>query len=148
MANIDHDDARSRLAARYVEMTETELTELAQDQSTLTDDALSVLGSEFSRRGLPFERTNLVDTGNVIDTKLVMIRRFRDVPEAVAAQNVLESEGVACFLADQNSIWMNWMWSNALGGVKLWVREEDVREATELLDQDFSEAADKEQSAE
>jgi hypothetical protein len=97
---------------------------------------------------LPFERTNLVDTGNVIDTKLVMIRRFRDVPEAVAAQNVLESEGVACFLADQNSIWMNWMWSNALGGVKLWVREEDVREATELLDQDFSEAADKEQSAE
>jgi len=148
MANIDHGEERSRLATRYAEMTDTELTELAQDQSTLTDDARSVLESEFSRRGLPFERTDPVAAGDLNDTRLVILRQFRDLPEALAAKNALDSAGIPCFLAHANTVRMDWLWSNALGGVKLWVREEDVREATGLLDQDFSEAADKEQSAE
>jgi len=33
---------------------------------------------------------------------------------------------------------MDWLWSNALGGVRLWVREDDVAQAVELLDHDFS----------
>jgi hypothetical protein len=33
---------------------------------------------------------------------------------------------------------MDWLWSNLLGGVKLWVREEDVPQAVDVLGQDFS----------
>lgn len=148
MAEIDHSEERNRLAAHYAEMTDTELIDLARDRSTLTDDALSVLESEFTRRGLPFEQSQPPAARDADDTKLVILRQFRDLPEAVAAKNALDAAGIPCFLADANTVRMDWLWSNALGGVKLWVREEDVPEATGLLDQDFSEAADQEQSAE
>jgi len=36
---------------------------------------------------------------------------------------------------------MNWLWSNALGGIKLQVRKTDVAVASELLEQKLSEAA-------
>jgi hypothetical protein len=53
----------------------------------------------------------------------------------------LDSAGIESFLADENVIRMNWLWSNALGGVKLQVRKTDVAVASELLEQKLSEAA-------
>jgi hypothetical protein len=138
MTVIDHQKEQQRLAALYASLSETELTQLAEDQKSLTEDALHVLESEFSRRGLPFERQNLAAMANQEDLKLIALRRFRDLPEALVAKGLLDSANIKCFLSDENTVRMDWLWSNALGGVRLWVREDDVTQAIELLDHDFS----------
>ncbi|MBS1841458.1 MAG: DUF2007 domain-containing protein [Acidobacteria bacterium] len=65
---------------------------------------------------------------------LEMVTRFRDLPEAFVAKSILDSAGVDCFLADENTIRMDWLWSNLLGGFKLMVRPEDLEEAKKLLE--------------
>lgn len=138
MVSIDHRKEQQRLAALYAVMSESELARLATDQKSLTEDALSVLESEFARRDLHFERQNLAPIADREDVKLVILRRFRDLPEALLAKGLLDSESIKCYLSDENTLAMNWMWSNALGGVRLWVKDEDVPRATEMLDHDFS----------
>jgi hypothetical protein len=87
---------------------------------------------------LQFERQNLAPIADQEDVKLVALRRFRDLPGALVAKGLLDSAGIKCFLSDENTVRMDWLWSNALGGVRLWVREDDVAQAVELLDHDFS----------
>ena len=138
MALIDHHKEQQRLGALYGSKSDAELAELAQDKKNLTEDALSVLESEFLRRGLQFERQNLAAMANQDGVKLIALRRFRDLPEALVAKGRLDSVGIKCFLSDENTVRMDWLWSNALGGVRLWVREDDLSESADLLDHDFS----------
>jgi putative signal transducing protein len=142
MALIDHQKEQQRLAALYASMNESELARLASDQRSLTEDAVHMLESEFSRRGLQFERQNLAPITDQDDVKLVALRRFRDLPGALVAKGLLDSAGIKCFLSDENTVRMDWMWSNALGGVRLWVREDDLPESTALLGHDFSNDAE------
>ena len=65
----------------------------------------------------------------------VTLRRFRDLGEALIAESVLDSAEVECFLIDENIVRLSWPWSNFVGGIKLWVREEDSEAAAGLLDQ-------------
>jgi hypothetical protein len=67
--------------------------------------------------------------------KLVTLRRFRDLPEALLAKTILDSAAIDCSLADEITIRMNWFLSNALGGIKLRVRRDDADAAAGLLDQ-------------
>jgi len=67
--------------------------------------------------------------------RFVMLRRFRDLPEAVVVKSILDSAGVECLLGDENMVRLNWFWSNLLGGVKLWVRQQDIDQAGNLIDQ-------------
>jgi Putative prokaryotic signal transducing protein len=142
MALIDHQKEQQRLGALYGSKSDAELAELAQDQKNLTEDALSVLESEFLRRGLRFERQNLAAMANQDDVKLMALCRFRDLPEALVAKGRLDSAGIKCFLSDENTVRMDWLWSNALGGVRLWVREDDLPESADLLGHDFSNEAE------
>jgi len=48
---------------------------------------------------------------------------------------VLDSAEIDCFLADANTVRMDWFYSNAIGGVQLLVREDDADAAGQLLDQ-------------
>jgi hypothetical protein len=73
---------------------------------------------------------------------LVTIRRFTGLPEALLAKGSLESAGIECFLADDNYVRMDWFISNAIGGVKLRVKPEDVDAANEILDQPIPENFD------
>ena len=68
----------------------------------------------------------------------VILRRYRDMPEAFVEKSVLEDAGIECFLQDDNVVRMDWLWSNALGGIKLIVREKDVADAEKILDQGTS----------
>jgi hypothetical protein len=141
MTQIDHERERERLAAIYADKSELELTGLAQDQGALTEDALLALEAEFSKRGIPFERQapTIADEPHV---KLIALRRFSFLPEALVAKGVLDSAGVRCFLTDENTVRMDWLWSNALGGVRLWVREDDLPEAATLLSPEYSNEPD------
>jgi hypothetical protein len=67
-------------------------------------------------------------TGN-----LVTIERFRDLPEALLAKGKLESAGIRCFLADSELVRTDWLWSNAIGNMRLQVRSEDASDALALL---------------
>ncbi len=64
---------------------------------------------------------------------LVTIERFRDLPEALLAKGKLESAGIRCFLADSELVRTDWLWSNAIGNMRLQVRSEDAHEALEIL---------------
>jgi hypothetical protein len=72
----------------------------------------------------------------------VILRKYRDLPEASIAKSVLESAGIECFLADDNMVRLDWFYSNLVGGIKLFVREEDAEAATKLLDESTPEKFD------
>ena len=65
--------------------------------------------------------------------ELVTIERFRDLPEALLAKGKLQSAGIACFLADSELVRTDWLWSNAIGNMRLQVKAEDASEAISVL---------------
>jgi hypothetical protein len=67
------------------------------------------------------------------EEKFTLLRRFQYSSEAIIYQGKLESNGIDVFLRDNNIIDSNPLYSNAVGGVKLFVKTEDFDEATEIL---------------
>jgi len=57
------------------------------------------------------------------------------MPAAFVEKSVLEDAGIECYLQDENVVRMDWFLSNALGGIKLIVREKDAAEAEKILSQ-------------
>ena len=45
----------------------------------------------------------------------------------------LQNEGIDCWLKDENTVTINPIWTNAVGGIKLMVTEADAAKASELL---------------
>lgn len=78
-----------------------------------------------------------------ISGPLVMVKRFRDLPEAVVARSILDSAEIDSFLADETMVRIDWLWSNLLGGAKLMVRPEDYEVAVKLLEATPLENAEK-----
>lgn len=64
---------------------------------------------------------------------LVKLETYFDVMQAQIAKSKLEAYHVFCFLQDENLIQMDWLRTIAYGGVKLFVREEDLENAKEIL---------------
>ena len=65
--------------------------------------------------------------------QLVTIARYRDLPEALLAQGMLQAAGIPCELADDNIVRMDWFWSNMVGGIRLQVDLDLVDDAVEVL---------------
>lgn len=63
----------------------------------------------------------------------VVIRRFATIGEAESARSALEAAGIPSDIADENTIAIDWLYSNALGGVKVLVEEQNAAEADEVL---------------
>lgn len=81
-------------------------------------------------------------------SELVTIAAFRDVLLAHVALSKLESEGVLCFLADEHIVNAQWLYSNAVGGVKLRVRGSDAEIARKILADDEALVAENEREPE
>jgi Putative prokaryotic signal transducing protein len=73
---------------------------------------------------------------------VVLLRQFRDLPEALLAKGSLESAGIRCLLGDANMVRMDWFYSNAIGGIKLLVDSDDAAEAEQILSQHIPEHFD------
>ena len=69
--------------------------------------------------------------------KMVTIGSYSTPYEANMVKSQLESAGIPVFIADEFTIGMNWLYSNALGGVKVQVPESLALEAQELLATEF-----------
>jgi hypothetical protein len=58
-----------------------------------------------------------------------LIKRYQYSSEAKIFSNKLESEGIKVYLRDMHTIDSNPLWSNAVGGVKIFVKSEDFERA-------------------
>jgi len=133
----DPEEKRQELAKFYASMTEEELRKLAEEAWSLTEIGKETLRSELARRGLKIELA--AAPPEIQSGILVLLRRFRDLPDALLAQNVLDSTGMESYLFDEITIRMDWLWSNLLGGIKLCVPPEDADDAVRLLSSDIPE---------
>ncbi len=70
--------------------------------------------------------------------KPVIIATFSFPHEAQIARSSLESAGIPATVADEHTINMQWLYSHALGGVKVLVPQEYADEALGILSSDFS----------
>jgi len=69
------------------------------------------------------------------EEKFKFLRRFQYSSEAIIYQGKLESHGIEVFMRDNNIVDSNPLYSNAVGGVKMFVKTEDVAKATEILNE-------------
>ncbi|WP_206052657.1 putative signal transducing protein [Neptunomonas marina] len=76
---------------------------------------------------------------------LTTIAHYDYPHEAHIARAKLESEGIPAVLADEQTITMQWLYAQALGGVKLQVPASAAETALALLAEDRSHAVDQEQ---
>lgn len=67
--------------------------------------------------------------------KLVTIARFDLAGQAHIAKNALEAVGIKSVLADEQTVSMDWLLSNAIGGIKVQVLEEDAERAVTTLEE-------------
>lgn len=124
-------------AAAYASMREAELMNVARSYDTLIETAQDALRAEFAQRGL--EPPLLDDEDESVsgkeqpDQKLVTVRRYRDLSEAIVARSVIEGAGMFCFLQNENMVRLDWQLSNFIGGIRLQVAECDAAAAEEIL---------------
>jgi Putative prokaryotic signal transducing protein len=143
-----------RLAKQYAAMSDGELEKVAADLDQLTPEAQQALRTELSKRNLeapPAEaqsdpivegtdgRSEEPEPTQLDPNRWVMLRRFRDLPEAMLAKGSLDSAGIECHLADENMVRLDWFISNLIGNAKLIVKPEDVQDAEAVLSQPIPE---------
>jgi len=131
------------MAAIYAAMDDEELKEAGSQPATLTNWAFQALREEMKKRNLDWPGKDMPlpsempaseeteDPGN----RPVVLRRYRDMPAAFVEKSVLDAAEIECFLQDDNVVRMDWLWSNAMGGIELIVREKDAPEAERILSQ-------------
>ena len=141
--STDSAKERQRLSKLYASMPLEQLQQIASDVASLTEIAHATLEAELHSRGTSIADSiaddaalaePLTENRGEPSPRLVMVGSFRDVPEAFLAKGTLDSAGIESFLVDQNIVQMDWLYSNAVGGVKLLVHEEDASEAAAILD--------------
>ncbi len=65
--------------------------------------------------------------------KLVTVASFDNPMRAEILASRLEAEGIPTFLGDAEMMSINPLWSPALGGVKVQIREDDAERALEIM---------------
>lgn len=68
------------------------------------------------------------------NSKFHKIANYQYSSEAYLFKGKLESEGIEVFLQNENTVNTDPLLSNAVGGVKLFVKSEDVMRAKQILD--------------
>lgn len=77
-------------------------------------------------------------------SNLIVIASYSFPLDANIAKAALRSTGIPAFLADEHTINMQWLYSNAMGGVRVLVAKEHKSAAITLLTNNFSLAVDTE----
>ena len=124
-----------RLRVYYAELPEEELLRIGSQYDSLTEIGQAAVRAEFGRRKLATPEA----AGSLEFQNLVTIRQYRDPMEAMISKSALDSAGIFAFLRDENTVRIDWAWSNAIGGIRLQIKPEDVEAAEEILSQPFPE---------
>lgn len=142
MADEQSHNERARLQELYAGITDGELEKVALDAQSLTPVAQEALAAELARRKIPQPEPETVTFTEPELQKMAVLRRFRDLTEALIAKGYIESAGIEAFLYDENMVRMDWYMSNWFGGIKLAVKEEDAEAAEALLEAPIPEQFD------
>jgi len=67
--------------------------------------------------------------------KYILLTSFSQSAEAHLARSILESEGIDVIIEDEHIVNINWFYSNAVVGVKLKVRENEIEKAKKILEE-------------
>jgi hypothetical protein len=120
------------LTVLYSGMSNEQLMSIAGEYETLTGAAQTALRVEFAKRRL--DPPEVSDPGpDEAVRELVIVARYRDLPEGQLARSLLESAGIPCFLRDENTVRNDWLLSNLMGGMRLMVNADDREAATAIL---------------
>ena len=65
--------------------------------------------------------------------KIIVFKTFNNPINANIAKGLLESNGIETFLQDENTIYINPIYTTALGGIKLLIKESDYEDANKLF---------------
>lgn len=63
----------------------------------------------------------------------IPVQIFTNYIDAHILLGRLESENIVCYLMDENTVTINPIWTQAIGGIKLMVHESQVERAVELI---------------
>jgi hypothetical protein len=133
--SFDPEQERQRLVQLYSHMSEGELESIAATAFELTEEAEVALRDEIRRRNLAIQPATEPPHHDPPDPhELVTIRTYAGLAEAIFARSLLEDAGVECFLTDENTFRINWLYTPMLGAMRLQVRAADVEDAAALLD--------------
>lgn len=64
---------------------------------------------------------------------LITLKRFDNPVDAHLLKSKLESEDIPCFLLDENTVTLNPLYNVAVGGIRLQVMEEHMKQAQAIL---------------
>lgn len=65
--------------------------------------------------------------------EFIPVFTYNDYVSAHIAMGRLEEDGIDCWLKDENTVTMNAAWTQAVGGIKLMVAEDQVAKAVDIL---------------
>lgn len=66
--------------------------------------------------------------------KIILFRTYSTLPEAWIAKNILEQNGISCFIANEYFAQLYPLYdTSSVGGVQLHLFEQDKDKATEIL---------------
>lgn len=65
--------------------------------------------------------------------KLITIKTFDNPIDAHILKNRLEADEIECFLQDENTVAIDPLLSNAVGGIKLQTKEENAQKALSII---------------
>jgi len=78
---------------------------------------------------------------------MVTIGRFTKPEDAHLVRTRLAAGGVESFLRDEHTVQMYWLYSDAMGGVRLQVLDQDAARAREILAEPAEELSDEDRPA-
>src|SRR5713101_6556615 len=81
--------------------------------------------------------------GGTMEDQLVTVETYQFLPQAQAAKLQLEGNGITVFLADAETVNMDWLLGNAIGNIKLQVPAEQVEKALNLLEEMCDKASER-----
>lgn len=87
----------------------------------------------YSRTILPF--FSFVPIEAAMDDPVITVEQFEFLPEAEAIRMRLESDGIQVFLADKETVSTDWALGNAIGYIKLQVRQSQAEAARAVIEE-------------
>lgn len=72
----------------------------------------------------------------------IVLQQFSFVHEAQMAKARLEANGIKAAISDEHVVSMHWLYSDAIGGVKVYVHPKDEELAKAILAEDLSDLID------
>jgi Putative prokaryotic signal transducing protein len=134
----DMNDEQRELKKIMSESADQELLRIVYiDYADYRHDALDSAKQELAARGIPFDESRvereMSEPEIPPNVELVTAASFSAPYEAHLAKGQLEANGIMAVIADEYTAGMNWLFSNAIGGVKVQVDKPDLEDALKIL---------------